>query len=221
MTIATATAFLRLGKKYEIDTLFNEACIRIKECYPLKLPTSSSLGHMQRCRLAGRDPLDYQLLNIAREVGIMTLLPVALYICSRSATIEQIVDGYKVEGTMYTLDPINQRACIIGRDKYSTLTNNAFEGLLSPKQDRYMSYNPRSCKSKHCVLWYCITPLPSDPFATWDAGWESKFCDECVAGLKREYEQCRKKAWSLLPSVFDLGRNWEEVTNAENGELGF
>ena len=217
MSIATATAFLRLGKKFEIYTLFNEACTRMKECYSLKLPASSSLGRMQRCRLAGRDRLDYQLLNIAREVGITTLLPVALYICSRSATIEEIVDGYSSEGTVYRLDPINRRACIIGRDKYSLLTNTAFEGLLSAKQDRYMSYNSRfPCKSKQCVLWYCITPLPSDPFATWDTGWDSKFCDECVAGLKREYEQCRKKAWNLLPSVFGLG-NWEEVVNGETG----
>lgn len=176
---------------------------------------SSPLGRMQRHHLAGRDSLDFQLLNIAREVGITTLLPVARYVCSQSASIEQIIDGYTWEGTVYKLDATNQRACIIGRDKRSALANTAFEGLLSPKQERFMSYNPRwSCKSKQCILWYCVTTHPSDPFATWDTEWDSRFCGECAAALKREYEQCRKKAWSLLPSFFCLG-TWENVTNGE------
>jgi len=214
MSIATATAFLRLGKKYEIRTLFNEACVRLKECYPSKLP-SSPLGRMQRHRLAGRDPLDFQLLNIAHEVGITTLLPVARYVCSQSATIEEIIDGYTWEGTVYKLDATNQRACIIGRDKRSALAYSAFEGLLSPKQERSMFFNSRwSCRNKQCALWYCVTTHPSDPFATWDTEWDSRFCGECVLALKREYEQCRKKAWNLLPSIFCLG-TWESVVNVE------
>jgi len=215
MSIATATAFLRLGKKYEIRTLFNEACVRLKECYPSKLP-SFPLWRVQYRRLAGRDPLDFQLLNIAHEVGITTLLPVARYVCSRSATIEEIIDGYTWEGTVYKLDATNQRTCIIGKVNHSTLTNTAFEGLLNPKDERCNLRWSCTGSLEKCLLWYFAIILmdSSDPFATWDTDWDSKFCGECAAGLKREYEQCRKKAWSLLPSVFCLG-NWEDVANGE------
>ncbi|KAG6331415.1 hypothetical protein ID866_7674 [Astraeus odoratus] len=207
MPMAIATAFLRLGKKYEMKMLFDEAANRLYECYPMKLP-SSPPARVDSRRLTGRDPHDFQLINIAREVGLVTVLPAALYICSYSTDIEVLLDGYEWMGTYYTLSLINQRACIIGRDKHHAFVQSAFGGLF--KQEREMFYSRWACRNIQCVFGFCITAIPTNPFAGWDAEWNKRFCADCVNSLKREHEQCRKKAWALLPSVFGLG-NWDEV----------
>ncbi|KAI6130622.1 hypothetical protein EDD17DRAFT_1508654 [Pisolithus thermaeus] len=90
--MSVATALLRLGKKYEFKLLFECVSSRVKDCYPLELPANSGPERVEGT-LTGHDPLDFQLLNIIREVGLPVVLPIALYACAFSTEIEKLLDG--------------------------------------------------------------------------------------------------------------------------------
>ncbi|KAI6148828.1 hypothetical protein BKA82DRAFT_996951 [Pisolithus tinctorius] len=215
MPMSVATTLLRLGKKYEIKPLFNHVSARVKACYHSELPSDSGPLRFEGT-ISERDPHDFQLLNIAREVGLLSVLPIALYVCASSTEIKKLLDGYEWEGVHYSLSPINQRACIIGRDHRSALAKRAFAQICETQGDRYFVGNTACKKSfEGCPAQCCPTSLPTDPFALWDTHWDSRFCGRCVTTFKFRYDKGRKDAFLSLPSMFDLGLNWDEVRKDE------
>lgn len=211
MPVSVATALLRLGKKYEFKLLFDCVSSRVKGCYPRELPSNSGPARVEGT-LTGRDPLDFQLLNIIREVGLLTVLPIALHACAFSADIEKLLDGYDWNGVRYSLSPINQRACIIARDRRSELGKRVFTNIFLRPEDRYFleSTTCLLCRSRCCA-----TSLSADPFAVWDPDWNSRFCKNCVADLKLRYHRYRKDAFIYLPWMFDVGSSWDQVQKDE------
>ncbi|KAI6039139.1 hypothetical protein EDC04DRAFT_2895549 [Pisolithus marmoratus] len=209
--MSVAIALLRLGKKYEIKLLFDSVSTRVKECYPRELLSSSGPARFEGT-LTGRDPLDFQLINIIREVGLLTVLPIALYACAFSTEIEKLLDGYEWNGVRYSLSPVNQRACIIARDKRSELTRRIFTKFFPRPEERHFleSTTCLLCRSR-C----CSTSLSTDPFAVWDPDWNSRFCKACVADFKARYNRYRKDAFLFLPWMFDVGSNWDQVQKDE------
>ncbi|KAI6039142.1 hypothetical protein EDC04DRAFT_2603393 [Pisolithus marmoratus] len=183
MPMSVATALLRLGKKYEIKLLFD---------------------HMTR--------RDFQLLNVVREVGLLTVLPIALYVCACSTKVKKLLDGYEWEGVHYSLSPLNQRACIIGRDQRSELAKRVFANIFSKQGNRYF-IGDKTCAQ--CPARCCATSLPTDPFSIWDPDWDRRFCTRCVAPFKARCNKCRDNAFLLLPSMFDVGSNWEQICKDE------
>ncbi|KAI6000306.1 hypothetical protein F5J12DRAFT_894751 [Pisolithus orientalis] len=182
----------------------------VKACYHSELPSDSGPLRFEGT-ISERDPHDFQLLNIAREVGLLSVLPVALYVCASSTEIKKLLDGYEWEGVHYSLSPINQRACIIGGDHRSELAKLAFARICETQGDRYFVGNMACKKSfEGCPAQCCPTSLPTDPFALWDTHWDSRFCGKCVTTFKSRYDKGRKDAFLSLPSTFDLGSNWDE-----------
>lgn len=214
MPMSVATALLRLGKKYEIKLLFNHVSTRVKACYPSELPLTSGPFRFEGT-ISKRDPHDFQLLNIAREVGLLSVLPVALYVCASSTEIKKLLDGYEWEGVHCSLSPINQRACIIGRDHRSELAKRAFTQICGTQGDRYFVGNTACGNYKRCPARCCPASLPTDPFALWDPHWDNRFCGICAVTFKSRYDKGRKDAFLSLPSMFNLGSNWDEVRKDE------
>lgn len=195
-----------LGQEVRIQTTLR---VRVQQSEGL---LSSGTAARVEGTLTGRDPLDFQLLNIIREVGLLTVLPIALYACAFSTEIEKLLDGYDWNGVRYSLSPINQRACIIARDKRSELSKRMFTKFFSTPEDRYF------LESTTCLLCRspcCATSLSADPFAAWDPDWNSRFCKSCIGDFKSRYNRYRKDAFLYLPRMFDVGSNWDQVRKDE------
>ncbi|KIJ57867.1 hypothetical protein HYDPIDRAFT_103709 [Hydnomerulius pinastri MD-312] len=219
--LSVVAASLRLGKKYEIPRLFDEACARIKECYPASLFTLLFLPLDLKHPISGRDKYGFQLINLAREFGLLSLLPVAMYLCVRSCPLSAILDGYHFKGSFYTLSLDNQRSCIMGRDKLLELQSITFGWL---KRRRGCCLDEVKCAFGNYMtiseLWSPDLPHFRDPFMRWDPKWDSRFCQNCLIYCHREIEDGRESAWDALPSAFGLG-SWEELAKNETYETSF
>ncbi|KAI6000305.1 hypothetical protein F5J12DRAFT_724029 [Pisolithus orientalis] len=178
MPMSVATALLRLGKKYEIKLLFNHVSGLMKACYSVELPSDSGPLRFEGT-ITERDPHDFQFLNVAREVGLLSVLPVALYVCASSTDIKELFNGYEWEGVHYSLSPINQRACIIGRDQRSELAKRVFPERLG----QFCFSGP--CKA--CSQMGATVSFLADPFALWDSNWDRMFCKWCAENCKSKY----------------------------------
>ncbi|KIJ57990.1 hypothetical protein HYDPIDRAFT_103482 [Hydnomerulius pinastri MD-312] len=209
VSLPVAAAFLRLGKKYEIRRLFDEgrACLEGWRAGWTTLPELPTDDSLYLSRVTKRDKYDFHLTNLAREVGLLSMLPFALYTIALSCPPEIILDGYDCDGAHCTLSPINQRACLIGRDKLVELQSSSFHLLADFKcADRLKCMEGRERILRD--VWH--PNFQRNPFATWDSKWDLSFCSPCLAHRKNLCERCRKRAWDALPSVFGLG-SWEEI----------
>lgn len=218
MPMSVATALLRLGKKYEIKLLFNHVSGLMKACYSVELPSDSGPLRFEGT-ITERDPHDFQFLNVAREVGLHSVLPVALYVCASSTDIKELFNGYEWEGVHYSLSPTNQRACIIGRDQRSELAKRVFPEHKRPL-DMDLGYGDDRdhvifIECKDCSKMGVTKSFLTDPFALWDLNWDRMFCNWCAINCRSKYGQSRKEAFLLLPFMFDLGSNWDEVREDE------
>ena len=219
--ISVLTAFLRLGKKYEIRWLFEEACSRIKQCYPSSLFSLLFLPPDLKHPVTGRDKYDFQLINLAREFGLFSFLPVAMYRCVCLSPLTAILDGYYFDGSPYHLTPANQKSCIMGRDKLLELRSLTFGWL---KRQRPCCIDEVKCALGNFAtiteLWCPDRPSSRDPFMRWDPRWDSRFCSNCMIYCHREIEDGREDAWNGLPSAFGFS-SWERLTKNERYESDF
>lgn len=201
--VSVLAAFLRLGRKYEIHWLFDEACLRIRQCYPSSLFSLLFLPSDLKSPVTGRDKYDFQLINLAREFGLLSVLPVAMYRCVCSSPLVAILDGYYCDSTVHRLTPVNQKSCIIGRDKLLELRMLTFGWL---KRQRPFCTDQVKCALGNLAtiteLWCPDRPGSRDPFLRWDPRWDSRFCSNCVVYCHREIEDGREDAWNELPSAF-------------------
>ncbi|KIJ57989.1 hypothetical protein HYDPIDRAFT_103486, partial [Hydnomerulius pinastri MD-312] len=215
MAVGVVTAFLRLGKKYGIAQLYGEAYEVVKGCYPTTLPAGSLSPRRQQ---PDRKPPKFGLINIAREVGLTSVLPVALYRCSLEP-MSVVLHGFewKGGGGYLSLSPINQKACILGRDRSGELLAATFKWVTLKKPP-----HQRDCGEFKCMLGMCMMALDiwtpgdpeCDPFMPWAQEWDSRFCESCLRSCKQEHKEGRAMAWAALPVIYGLG-TWEEVQKNE------
>jgi hypothetical protein len=88
-------AMLRLGQKYEFDEFRDDALERLKAKFPTNLDeyeASLYAGDTDnessaRSRQVSTEENEFEILNIALELGIQTILPMAYLICIRDPPI--------------------------------------------------------------------------------------------------------------------------------------
>ena len=85
ISLGLMVSMLRLGKKYEFKHFRQIALQRLRTELPQTLETWDK-------RYLGKSPLrgeetEFDLLNIALEVGVQTVLPIAFYWCLQDRTM--------------------------------------------------------------------------------------------------------------------------------------
>ncbi|KIJ64949.1 hypothetical protein HYDPIDRAFT_111635 [Hydnomerulius pinastri MD-312] len=213
MPFSVVAAFLRLGKKYEIRQLFNEAKAKLETSFPCKLPQSDL-----DIKITGHDPHGFQIINLAHEVGLLSVLPAAIYYFCRSCPLSSILDGYTFEGSLFSLTTPNVRTCAIGREKLLELQSVAFPWLKATASG---VRRVRQCSSASCNGLVNLTiarhwhPEPSrDPFMTWEAITAEftgeNVCHTCRATWQVEHQAGRDRAWEAFPGLLGL-ESWSEL----------
>jgi hypothetical protein len=204
-------AFLRLGKKYEIQQLYAESVARLSREFPSTLAKWEA-AHDKNLEIESSPTLAFDVINLARETGFLAVLPTAFYhYCDVSLNIKGIFDGVeRSDGSVVILRPEDQRACMMGwQQLIETQARETFSWLNTSTA---FCYTQRQCNSARGIHFSNLShPIPSClALEPWDADWEEGLCQTCVAASKGLHNSGRLKMWNLLPSFFSLPP-WEKL----------
>ncbi|KZP23530.1 hypothetical protein FIBSPDRAFT_786044 [Athelia psychrophila] len=226
--IAAIAAFLRLGNKYDIQTLHREAIRRLAIEYPTNLAGFDQILHgCQRCN----DVMKYEqwshvdVANLAREQNLLALLPIALFwICRlwHADALPVATKGQKrADKTISALSPINERACL---QAYHILVNlkerNTYSWVFSPPSAYPGCTTPilgaaagiTQCRiAREELLRSLLFPAAViGCILKWEDEWEEGMCAHCIAVAEQRHGEGRQQSWDALPGVFGLP-GWEEL----------
>jgi hypothetical protein len=208
-----AAAFLRLGTKYEIPYLRTEAIRRLSNVYPATLQQFDTVGASNLKLIKRYHGMAFDVVKLAREVNVPSILPAAFAQCIMSYSNEELLRGIQsTDGSITVMDIEDQKICILGRDKLSWLqTTESFAWLWD---DDKVTDCTSQCRAKgyqkEMVLAIWVTSPYCSALSRWHDSWEREMCDRCVATFKPRHAAGRQNIWDLLPSVFELPP-WEDL----------
>ncbi|PPR05873.1 hypothetical protein CVT24_006627 [Panaeolus cyanescens] len=216
------SALLRLGAKYDIPILRNNALQRLQKEFPTTLEDYDRVAHdsWQTFKPVGAGCL-FDLINLAHNEGIVSILPQLYIHCiSRSSwkgnpTLHYLFHGIEQEGgTVATLPPNVRCDILLGKEK---LIEAIHQHPLQWLNRTYVCYNcatPDRCRlSCNDILISRLLPTPQLDFAfePWaEIKSEANFCKACEREFERVHEAGRKKLWGLLPTLFGMP-DWKEL----------
>jgi len=211
LPISIIAAFLRLGQKYEIDQLRSEAVTRLSYDFPTTLEEfdqsfKETLSHCDGVLL-------FTSINLARECNLLSVLPSALYACSNTMAVQDILRGVLLDdGTRCIMSPVDQEGCITGW--FTLLEKQATKTLkwVDPRESFAGCTNPQGCDAgRSTLLRFFWHPVPKlFPLIRWDPIFDSTFCSFCSQKSREIHEAGRQSVWNEIPSIFGLPE-WEEL----------
>ncbi|TCD68379.1 hypothetical protein EIP91_010888 [Steccherinum ochraceum] len=205
---AVISAWLRLGTKYQLDLLRDEAMKKLAQRYPETLKdydawvTQSNPSDESRW---SQERGDIIAVNLARKFDLHGLLPAAFLACSQ-LSIKRLVVDPEHTGPDYEdltiLSFADLRRCLSGREQLHDFYMSRYH---FPPTCR----SSASCESTIKVLkeeaWdelfeeYLQTPLRSFEWAEHTA-----LCSACVRSFSISDLEERERMWGLLKSIFKL-----------------
>ncbi|KAJ7668681.1 hypothetical protein DFH06DRAFT_982295 [Mycena polygramma] len=220
---SVVAAFVRLGRKYEFKDLFSSAIARLEYYNPNKSskyvenPTLSPLKYFGIARTPG---ILFEILSLAREHGILSVLPSAYYrVVSKHSQILKGIPG--PDDTVITLSSKEQQICILARPKIIRAQfepGATFGGMFDDDWGIHCCdaecQDARPKYQRDLLLRAEVRALR--PLDFQEEYWKSfgKLCSDCVEqameGVPKGMPS--EKIWQALPSFFDLPP-WDQLTN--------
>lgn len=213
--MSVVAAFLRLGKKYDIWILHAEAVKRLTYECPSSLEDFDKLELWSM--IEAENGLPVEIVKLARETDLPSILPIALYCCCRCYTAPEILKGVKGKGGNHVaLSSEDKETCIVANQRIIQAQAETTYAWMNPGHSSGPLYKfCRSlimCASARKDL-LCRTFLPlsrSIALDLWEVEWEDGMCDICIDDTKTSHNEGREKMWNDLPTFFNLPE-WEEL----------
>ena len=214
MPVTVLAAFLRMGKKYAVRQLFEEAKRRLSLDSP-PLLCASKMSTAKKTilfpRISGNDPFNFTVANIAGEVGLLSTVVMAIFYCCIACPATSMANGYEFEGKGVILSPSNMRYCILAQDYLRDVERSMVQilGHLSKDCDRRLGYGRTTCVTAILTNLHRFQELKC-PFSLWDPSWDEDLCVVCRAELRKRHDDARTRLWKKLPTALGLSP-WEEL----------
>jgi len=209
-------AILRLSKKYQIDYLRDDAIRRLTFEYPSTLKGREACVSKPWSRVGWCKGCTIDVINLARETGIHSVLPFAFWVLVAQSQTNYILEGRRRDdGTLAILSWADQKMCLLATDRVRVAHANDMFGWLGEVSPRCRT--PHGCakiRNGHLVrLWR--PPSAALSLFGWKASdWKKGLCDACADIGKKAYKEGRLLLWNKLPSLFGLPE-WEELRSQE------
>jgi hypothetical protein len=212
---ALLAAFVRLGRKYEIHQLRDEAINRLCRVYPIRLKKWLSMED-KFTHIIPEDTVHLDVIHLAQENDLPYLLPAAFLLCYDTFTHQQMLEGvHRNDGTLAVLSAEDQRMITLGwhaliaeqfKETYKWMDTAEDEGLFKK------CTSPEECNAARRENYYCtFYPAPDlKALDDWDEDWADELCDSCAAVSIRQHKKGRTNIWNELPSFFGLPP-WAEM----------
>ncbi|KAJ7496929.1 hypothetical protein FB451DRAFT_1017263 [Mycena latifolia] len=217
LPIAVVAALLRLGRKYEFRKLLDLAVERLTTENPTTLEKYDRFtpdeGVYVPKRLVNYPGIIFDVLTLAREHNILSVLPCAYYRVSTHTSY--LFSGLpRGDGTTASLALVEQHRCVLGRQKLSRAQSRsgyALGWLRSWVPDDGCT-QPDECTTVRDDFLHDYLDL----LGVWALERYSElhltFCAACKPPNKEAVRAGRKKVWDDLPGFFDLPP-WDELRN--------
>lgn len=212
MSIPMIAAFLRLGRKYEIDHLRKLATKRLSHFFPSRLQDMGSVPSNAAIMINIKRGDLLTCANIIRENDLLLFLPSALYLCLVKDKTGAPSLFHPVPEMPQPILPLHDiQLCLQAYDKISRLqTTETFSWLCDGGLASDCSRSVCATSKKILCRKYLYAPAPFLPFVSWKDDWEIGLCDNCVSKSRASHNKGRQNAWDQLPSAFALP-DWEEL----------
>jgi len=211
------SAFLRLGKKYEIKELYEDA----KACLLSDFPDAWMEWHSRSKSIVSpsRKALLINVVNLAQDIGLRRVLPAAFYACLTQCSLQEIQCGVQEEGEVTALSPRNRAICISAWQPFQSCAIRTFS-WLDPANFPKQCQSKNSCtEHRYALMGRKFYPAPScEPLEYFDSSWNANVCSVCSDYAKSNHGSNRFAAWSQLPSLFSLPA-WHELSVEDEGVL--
>jgi len=220
MPLSMVAAFLRLGRKYGIDHLREEALARLLADFPSTLrgyDDCQGIGWPRAIEMDLEKGAHITVVNLARENDVRSILPFALYFCCRYSHYRPNssfhFEGYQSsdEGSLESLCVEDIKACSVAQRTLLRLQATKTFSWLNDLTPGDCATWLRCATAKKEFFFDQFYPSPPFmPFRSWKDSWEIEMCSECLADAHRRHDQGRTTVWDKLPSIFGLPA-WDEL----------
>ncbi|KIM91580.1 hypothetical protein PILCRDRAFT_733 [Piloderma croceum F 1598] len=217
LPLVVIAAFLRLGRKYNIQQLYSEALKRLEFEFPStfeEYDRSSGSFTLIDVQDVGHDASLFAVINLARENDILHILPAAFYIACTCLNGKEFIEAMEsLEAPTHELSVFDQRVVIKGwHSIVEKQAKTTFRWLV--REDIFAPI----CTTDDCtngrkdILIFMWFPKPDCMGLTpWLSWWNANCCNACIRKSKGLHDSGRRKIWEELPLFFGLP-GWEELT---------
>ncbi|KDR83241.1 hypothetical protein GALMADRAFT_113452 [Galerina marginata CBS 339.88] len=209
------SSILRLGKKYELDKLYDAALKRISQEIPVSLHQwvqKFGYGVKLPSPLTGKE---VELLNTLLDLEIQPLLPVAYFLCIKSLTLKNILEvmlpsaTHKVERKHFSsgLSQDSVRTLILGREATGrAMMEHTFGWLTTDSSVCSNCISKKRCANRmselrDLFLSMLTMDIVDDVF---EPVRELDLCGQCQIQIRVYYKVGCQKVWEGLPTYFGL-----------------
>ncbi|KDQ56620.1 hypothetical protein JAAARDRAFT_79138 [Jaapia argillacea MUCL 33604] len=199
-------ALLRLGRKYIIPQIYDEALSCLTTDFPATLKEWNAHKNIDFKRILEIDSLEVEAIVLARELNLLSILPIAFY---RTAAAPYISHAKSILSDR-SLSPRDKALVLVGREELFAYQHEQFWT---------QSLSEDCCRADARPIFdACFKPPGTlvllDP---WKEHWQYKICEECCEHGKRVHNLTRRNLWSKLPAIFELD-DWD-VLKANSSKL--
>jgi hypothetical protein len=208
-TFETTSAVFRLGKKYGVNHLRDEARRRLYDEKPSSLEARDKLQIGRRIKKSSGDTIDY--INLAREAGLVRALPYCFARLSRYHILTIFNGCMRLDGTTAILPVSDQQIAIVGIEPLRDAIIEEMFGWLNVNKSITGSCERSACLQTRFDQAMTLLKTPSKfSLRRWQSSWKDGLCMACLASAEEAYEAGRKRVWDELPSYFALP-GWNDM----------
>ncbi|KAI0364250.1 hypothetical protein BV20DRAFT_872916 [Pilatotrama ljubarskyi] len=228
---ARIAALMRLGHKYEMPDIVNEAARHLEEHFIINFNTWMDYCDDERSsglELSEDRAADYvEAVNLARLTGKLASLPLALYSCCHLRIPELLHGVERGCGDIVRLSSEDTERCIRGREGLLRASSAFLDVIRSTSRQgpRQSCESEEKCAEELDKLMESASQMAGSYLTTeflsgskplqsikWDRAWHG-ICYDCRSSLASSYRVYQRMAWDdlliiLNLSADDLGISW-------------
>ena len=193
-----------MGNKYQINDLLKDGVRRLCYEFPDTLADYDETDDWST--IINRVGVLIDVVNLAREQNILSVLPAALYGYINSDYITEM----DIRCT-YGLSLIDERTLLKASLPLLRLEGKtAFSWLISGSSPGCLTLD-RCTQARNRVIHSSFFPIPKwHGLSNWEDAWEDGMCDACIAKAQELHAAGRQQFWDQFPPLLGLP-GWDEL----------
>ncbi|KAJ7151978.1 hypothetical protein C8R46DRAFT_913377, partial [Mycena filopes] len=204
-------AFLRLGRKYAMKPLYDNALARITTVAPssvddyIRAPMNAKVLFKDPANDERRQEIVFHTIAIGRELDLPYLLPAAFWFLSSKP--DRLADD-----AANLLLPPDKKAILLATERLRVAYADCLFGWLDESVISSPDCStPKTCRTTKTRYSLKVWRPPGLPLRfSWRTEAEKGLCSSCITVAKKRHRDGRQRLWKELPSFFDLPP-WEEL----------